>query len=69
MGPHPYPWMVREFHRVIGDEAREQCHELLGGDPDVVVHECEVLDIVAVPPQDALEGAGAQVPDVDRVVR
>ena len=21
MGPHPYPWMVREFHRVIGDEA------------------------------------------------
>ncbi|MGD9702448.1 MAG: tryptophan synthase subunit beta [Acidimicrobiia bacterium] len=37
MGPHPYPWMVREFHRVIGDEAREQCHALLGGDPDVVV--------------------------------
>jgi tryptophan synthase beta chain len=38
MGPHPYPWMVREFHRVIGDEAREQCRELLGGDdPDVVV--------------------------------
>ena len=25
MGPHPYPWMVRELHRVIGDEAREQC--------------------------------------------
>ena len=22
MGPHPYPWMVREFQRVIGDEAR-----------------------------------------------
>ena len=37
MGPHPYPWMVREFHRVIGDEAREQCRELLGADPDVVV--------------------------------
>ncbi|MYG93877.1 MAG: tryptophan synthase subunit beta [Acidimicrobiia bacterium] len=36
MGPHPYPWMVREFHRVIGDEAREQCHALLGCDPDVV---------------------------------
>ncbi|HET7722965.1 MAG TPA: tryptophan synthase subunit beta, partial [Acidimicrobiales bacterium] len=37
MGPHPYPWMVREFHRVIGDEAREQCRALLGGrDPDVV---------------------------------
>ena len=37
MGPHPYPYMVRQFHRVIGDEAREQCRELLGGDPDVVV--------------------------------
>jgi tryptophan synthase beta chain len=38
MGPHPYPWMVREFQRVIGDEAREQCRTLLGGaDPDVVV--------------------------------
>lgn len=37
MGPHPYPWMVREFHRVIGDEAREQCRERYGADPDVVV--------------------------------
>jgi tryptophan synthase beta chain len=37
MGPHPYPWMVREFHRVIGDEAREQCDRLIGGAPDVVV--------------------------------
>jgi tryptophan synthase beta chain len=37
MGPHPYPWMVRQFHRVIGDEAREQCRVLLGRDPDVVV--------------------------------
>ncbi len=38
MGPHPYPWMVRELHRVLGDEAREQCRGLLGGaDPDVVV--------------------------------
>lgn len=37
MGPHPYPWMVREFHRVIGEEASEQCAALLdGGTPDVV---------------------------------
>jgi tryptophan synthase beta chain len=37
MGPHPYPWMVRELQRVIGDEAREQCRALLDGrDPDVV---------------------------------
>lgn len=37
MGPHPYPWMVRQFHRVIGDEARDQCRDRLGADPDVVV--------------------------------
>ncbi len=37
MGPHPYPWMVRELQRVIGDEAREQCRALIGRDPDVVV--------------------------------
>jgi tryptophan synthase beta chain len=37
MGPHPYPWMVRTFHQVIGDEARAQCDALLGGPPDVVV--------------------------------
>src|SRR5207302_91723 len=38
VGPHPYPWMVREFQRVVGDEAREQCREILGGaDPDLVV--------------------------------
>jgi tryptophan synthase beta chain len=38
VGPHPYPWIVREFQRVVGDEARVQCRELLGGDdPDVVV--------------------------------
>jgi tryptophan synthase beta chain len=37
MGPHPYPWMVRELHRVIGDEARAQCLDLTGGITDVVV--------------------------------
>ncbi len=38
MGPHPFPYMVRELQRVVGDEAREQCRALLGGDdPDVVV--------------------------------
>ena len=36
MGPHPYPWMVRELHRVIGSEARRQCLESIGGLPDVV---------------------------------
>jgi tryptophan synthase beta chain len=37
MGPHPYPYMVRQFHRVIGDEAFAQCNDLLGTNPDVVV--------------------------------
>jgi tryptophan synthase beta chain len=38
VGPHPYPWMVREFQRIVGDEAREQCRSILdGADPDVVV--------------------------------
>ncbi len=37
MGPHPFPWMVREFQAVIGREASEQCRRLLGTDPDYVV--------------------------------
>jgi tryptophan synthase beta chain len=38
MGPHPFPWMVREFQRVVGDEARRQARDILGGnDPDAVV--------------------------------
>lgn len=36
MGPHPFPWMVRELQRVIGFEARKQCGELLDGDPDLI---------------------------------
>ncbi len=38
MGPHPFPYMVRELQRVVGEEASVQCRALLGGrDPDVVV--------------------------------
>jgi tryptophan synthase beta chain len=36
MGPHPYPYMVRQFQSVIGTEAHAQCRELLGTDPDFV---------------------------------
>lgn len=36
-GPHPYPYMVREFQRVIGDEARSQYFERYGMTPDAVV--------------------------------
>ena len=37
MGPHPYPYMVRQFQRVIGDEARPQMVEATGSDPDFVI--------------------------------
>jgi tryptophan synthase beta chain len=36
MGPHPFPMIVRDFQRVIGDEAREQVLELTGRLPDAV---------------------------------
>jgi len=35
-GPHPFPMMVREYQRVIGDEARAQVLERVGRLPDVV---------------------------------
>ncbi|MGH9451256.1 MAG: tryptophan synthase subunit beta [Terriglobia bacterium] len=37
LGPHPYPMMVRDFHRVIGQEARRQILEAEGRLPDVLV--------------------------------
>ena len=36
-GPHPYPSLVRDLQRVIGDEARAQWTERLGGLPDAIV--------------------------------
>ena len=36
-GPHPYPMMVRDFQRVIGDECRVQMPELTGRQPDMVI--------------------------------
>lgn len=35
-GPHPFPTMVRDLQRIIGDEARAQCLEQLGRLPDAV---------------------------------
>jgi tryptophan synthase beta chain len=37
MGPHPFPWMVREFQSVIGREAAAQLRDAGAGEPDVVV--------------------------------
>jgi tryptophan synthase beta chain len=37
LGPHPYPMMVRDFHRVIGEEAKAQARKLTGKLPDLVV--------------------------------
>jgi tryptophan synthase beta chain len=36
MGPHPFPMLVRDFQRVIGDEARGQLLDLTGRLPDAV---------------------------------
>jgi len=36
-GPHPFPTMVRDFHRIIGVEARTQVLELTGKLPDAVL--------------------------------
>jgi tryptophan synthase beta chain len=36
-GPHPFPTMVRDFHKVIGEEAREQMLALTGKLPDAVL--------------------------------
>ena len=37
LGPHPFPTLVRDFHRVIGLEAREQFARQAGGLPDLLV--------------------------------
>jgi tryptophan synthase beta chain len=36
LGPHPYPYLVRELQAVVGREARAQLQELAGGLPDAV---------------------------------
>ena len=36
-GPHPFPSMVRDFHKIIGEESREQVLALTGRLPDVVM--------------------------------
>ena len=36
-GPHPYPWLVRDFQCVIGREARAQCLQQSGRLPDALV--------------------------------
>ena len=37
VGAHPYPFMVREFQRIIGDEVRVQCQERFGRLPSDVI--------------------------------
>jgi tryptophan synthase beta chain len=36
-GPHPFPQMVRDLHKIIGEEAREQVLALTGALPDAVI--------------------------------
>ena len=37
VGPHPYPMMVRNFHRIIGDETKNQILEKEGKLPDYLI--------------------------------
>jgi tryptophan synthase beta chain len=37
VGPHPFPTLVRDLQRVIGDEARRRYADLVGGDPEYVL--------------------------------
>lgn len=37
VGPHPYPMMVRNFHRIIGDETKKQIMEAEGKLPDYLI--------------------------------
>ena len=37
LGAHPYPMMVRDFHRVIGQEAKEQLRQREGRLPDEII--------------------------------
>lgn len=37
LGAHPYPMMVRDFHRVIGEETRRQALEQIGRLPDTIL--------------------------------
>jgi len=37
LGPHPFPTMIRDFHAVIGREAKVQCRRAFGRLPDLLV--------------------------------
>lgn len=36
-GPHPYPMMIRDFQKIIGEECKVQMMEMLGRQPDIIV--------------------------------
>lgn len=36
-GPHPYPMMVRDFQKIIGEECLQQMPEMVGRQPDAVI--------------------------------
>ncbi len=37
LGCHPFPMMVRDFHKIIGEETRAQCREQIGRLPDELI--------------------------------
>mgnify|MGYP000208252431 CR=1 FL=1 len=40
MGPHPYPTMVRDFQKIIGEETKEQMKEIEGKLPECCICLC-----------------------------
>jgi tryptophan synthase beta chain len=64
VGPHPFPVLVRDLQRVIGDEARRQFAEAEGGLPDTVVA-CVGGGSNAIGMFSAFVGSGARIVGVE----
>ena len=37
MGPHPFPMIIRDFQKIIGEEIKEQVNKIEGRNPDMVI--------------------------------
>ena len=68
VGPHPYPWLVRELQRVIGVEARRQMLEDHGGLPEHAVRLLEDDRLLLVFPEGA-RGTAKLFKDRNSLVR
>ena len=46
-GPHPYPMLVRDFQKIIGEECIEQMPEMVGRQPDAVIEGVPLIGVEA----------------------